>query len=170
MKDIGCLNCHTFEGRGIGREGPPLDKAVLIPHIQERINSPDYASGLNELDKIDREPFRNYREARREVMEKQGNEKVRAWLTYRIMEPRFDNPYARMPNMDVAEHNARMVADYLLTENVTNYNRIDMRGRRFMQRFIPELKYRHLVYFFVLGFSIPLILLGVYIVIRKNRD
>lgn len=167
MKDRGCLNCHTFGGYGLGREGPPLDKAALVARVEERINSPDYASIVDGLDKIDMEPYRSFREARREVMEKQGLEKVRAWIKYRIMEPRFDNPGARMPNMSVTEANALMVADYLLTADDVYYNRIDLRGRRFMQRFIPELKYRHLVYFFALGISLPLILLG-YLVLRKK--
>lgn len=167
IRERGCLNCHTIDGYGLGREGPPLDKAALVARVEERISSPEYADIVNELDKIDMEPYRSFREARREVMEKQGLEKVRAWIKYRIMEPRFDNPNARMPNMGVTEANAQLVADYILTKDVVDYNRIDLRGRRFMQRFIPELKYRHLVYFFALGISLPLILLG-YMVLRKN--
>lgn len=167
MMDRGCLNCHTIKGYGLGREGPPLEKAALVVRIEERINSPDYADMMKELDKIDAEPYKSYRVARRDVMGKEGLEKVRAWIKYRIMEPRFDNPDARMPNLGVTEANARMVADFLLTPDVVDYNRIDMRGRRFMQQFIPELKYRHLVYFFAIGFSLPMILLG-YLALRKK--
>ena len=168
VDERGCFNCHTLDGFGSGGDGPSLDKAGLVARIEERINSPEYADRVKEIDKIDGEPYRSFREARREVMEKQGLEKVRAWIKYRIMEPRFDDPYARMPNMGVTEANARIVADYLLSKDRDVKDRIDLRGKRFMQRFIPHLKYRYLVYSFALGFCLPLVLLAVYRALRKK--
>jgi hypothetical protein len=43
-----------------------------------------------------------------------------------------------------------------------------MRAKRFMQRYIPNLKYRYLVYSFALGFSLPLVLLAGYRAFRKK--
>lgn len=168
IDERGCFNCHTLDGFGAGGDGPSLDKAGLVARIEERINSPEYKDRVKEIDKIDQEPYKSFREARREVMEKQGPEKVRAWIKYRLMEPRFDDPNARMPNMGVTEANARVVADYLLSKDRDIRERIDMRGKRFMQRFIPNLKYRYLVYSFALGFCLPLVLLAGYRALRKK--
>lgn len=168
IKDRGCLTCHTFEGHGLGGDGPGLDKASLIARIEERITSPEYFNLVRELDKIDREPYRSFKEARREVLEKQGLDKIRTWMKYRIMEPRFDNPHARMPNMGITERKAQMVADFLLSEERVDTNRVDIRVMRFMKNFIPRLKYRYLVYSFALGFSFSLLLLGGYSVFRKR--
>ena len=168
IKDRGCLTCHTFEGHGLGGDGPSLDKDALIARIEERITSPEYSEFVSELDKMDREPFRSFKGARREVLEKRGLDKISTWMKYRIMEPRFDNPHARMPNMGIRERNAEMVVDFLLSEERVDDNRLDMRVRRFMKHFIPELKYRYLVYSFALGFSLSLLLLGGYSVFRKR--
>ena len=169
IDERGCFNCHTLDGFGAGGDGPILDKEGLVARIEERINSSEYAVIVKELDKIDGEPYRSFRKARREVMEKQGLEKVRAWIKYRVMEPRFDNPYARMPNMGVTEANARIIADYLLSEDRDTRDGIDMRVKRFMQRFIPHMKYRYLVYSFALGFSLSLVLLAGYRALRKKN-
>jgi glucose/arabinose dehydrogenase len=168
IEERGCLTCHTLSGYGAGGDGPSLDKAGLVARIEERITSPEYSELAGELDEIDREPFKSYREARREVLEKSGPDKVRTWIKYRLMEPRFDNPYARMPNMGITEPNALMVADYLLGEVRIYQNRPDMRVRRFMQRFIPVLMYRHIVFSFALGFSLALLLIGGYAALRKR--
>jgi hypothetical protein len=70
--------------------------------------------------------------------------------------------------MGVTEANARIVADYLLSKDRDIRERIDMRAKRFMQRFIPNLKYRYLVYSFALGFCLPLVLLAGYRAFRKK--
>ncbi|MGH7849901.1 MAG: PQQ-dependent sugar dehydrogenase [Thermodesulfobacteriota bacterium] len=168
MKGRGCFTCHTFEGHGLGGDGPSLDKASLIAVIEKRITSPEYSDSVSELDKIGREPFSSFREARREVLETQGLDKVRTWITYRIMEPRFDTPHARMPNMGISERDARMIADYLLSDDRVDRNRADIRVMRFMNHFIPRLKYRYLVYSFALGISLSFLLLGGYSVFRKK--
>jgi hypothetical protein len=168
IDDRGCFTCHTLKGYGAGGDGPSLDREGLVARIEERITSPEYSELAGELDEIDREPFRSYREARREVLEQNGLDKVRTWIKYRLMEPRFDNPYARMPNMGITEPNALMVADYLLGEVRIYQNRPDMRVRRFMQRFIPVLMYRHIVFSFALGFSLALLFMGGYTALRKR--
>ncbi|MEW6143504.1 MAG: PQQ-dependent sugar dehydrogenase [Thermodesulfobacteriota bacterium] len=168
IEERGCFTCHTLNGYGAGGDGPSLDKAGLVARIEERITSPEYSELAGELDEIDSEPYKRFREARKEVLEKRGMDKVRAWIKYRIMEPRFDDPHARMPNMDVTEPNAQMIADYLLGEVRIDQNRPDMRVRKFMKRFIPELKYRHILVSFALGFSLALLVTGGYAVIRKR--
>ena len=168
IDERGCFNCHTLDGFGAGGDGPSLDKAGLVARIKERINSHEYADRVKEIDEIDGEPYRSFRDARKEVMEKRGLEKVRAWIKYRLMEPRFDDPYARMPNMGVTEANARIVADYLLSEDRDAGDGIDMRAKRTIKRFIPNLRYRYLVYSFALGFSLPLVILAGYGALRKK--
>lgn len=169
MKGRGCFTCHTFEGHGSGGDGPSLDKARLIAAIEERITSPEYSAFVRELDETGREPFSSFREARREVLETQGLDKVRTWIKYRIMEPRFDSPRARMPNMGISERDARMIADYLLSEERVDINSADMRVMRFMKNYIPRLKYRYLVYSFLLGSAVTLLIAGGYVLVRGKK-
>lgn len=141
----------------------------MIAAIGERVSSPEYSALVRELDETGREPFSSFREARRKVLETQGLDKVRTWIKYRIMEPRFDSPHARMPNMGISERDAGMIADYLLSEERVDRNSADMRVMRFMRNYIPRLKYRYLVYSFLLGSAATLLIAGGYAFMRRKK-
>jgi hypothetical protein len=50
------------------------------------------------------------------VLEATGLDKVRIWMKYRIVEPRFDDPRAQMPNLGLTEGEARALTAYLMGE------------------------------------------------------
>lgn len=163
-----CYSCHIIYGNGFGDMGPALGGPVMEHRIGERLASADYEKSLAELDALNTEPYANYREARKEIMLKTGDERVRAWVKYHLMRPGFDNPFSQMPNPGLAESQAVLIADYLLEPKRDADAGIDMKVRRVMSRFIPDLKYRHLVYSFALGGAAVLLLAGVYVkFIRK---
>lgn len=113
MSQLRCSECHVIQGRG-GLAGPSLDYDELIPRLAGRIASDDYVRSLGAVDRLDREPFLSYADARREVAAAEGDERIRLWLKYRIMEPRFDTPGSQMPNLGVAEREAEIIAAYLM--------------------------------------------------------
>jgi hypothetical protein len=47
---------------------------------------------------------------------KSGEQRILAWVNHRILEPRFDDPYAQMPKPDVTEAEARVITEYLLVQ------------------------------------------------------
>jgi hypothetical protein len=113
MIDKGCFACHTRDGTG-GTAGPVLDADVMIPNIETRLASEQYAQRIEELAETTEEPFRSFRAARQEVFTATGEEQLRLWLQYHLLEPRFDNPGAQMPNLGLTEDEAERITAFLL--------------------------------------------------------
>lgn len=115
MSQKGCFGCHHLNGKG-GTAGPALNQATMVKQLDEKLNSPAYPQALQQVDLLDREPFTRYKEARSEVLEATGQDRIRTWMIYHIMEPRFDNPNSLMPNLGVSRTEATAITDYLLQE------------------------------------------------------
>lgn len=116
MREKGCLGCHTIDdnwGFG-GTAGPPLDSESLIERLDERLHSDEYVESLGQIDSLDTEPQREYAQARQEVLNADGRERIRTWIKYRLLEPRFDNQYSQMPNLGLTEAEATIITEYLL--------------------------------------------------------
>ena len=113
MHTLGCIQCHSWPDNPGGIVGPNLAEDVLVPKLVGRLNSEDYLRSTHELDVLDEEPFRSFREARNEVIEAQDLEKIRLWIYYRLLEPRFDDPGATMPQLGVTDRQAHLIADFL---------------------------------------------------------
>lgn len=160
-----CYSCHVIYDYGFGNIGPALGGEVMKERIGERLASADYKKSVAGLDALDTEPYVKYREARRELMLKTGDERIETWVRYHLMRPGFDNQFSQMPNPGLTENEASLIADYLLNPDTD----MGMEVRRVMSRYIPNLRYRHLVYSFALGGAIALLFMGVYIkFIRKK--
>ncbi len=108
-----CLGCHSIGGEG-GAFGPSLDRDPLVARLDERLNSQAYLDTLDQVDQLDEEPFTAYANARERVRQAEGLEKVRTWLYYHLMEPKFDNPNAQMPNLGISNDEAELLANYLI--------------------------------------------------------
>ena len=156
-----CYSCHVINDYGFGNTGPELGGAVMAQRISERLASADYEESLSGLDALDTEPYADYREARKEIMQKAGDERVKTWVKYHLLEPRFDNPSSQMPNTGLTENEAARITDYLLNQDTDWAAETGMKVRKVMSRFVPVLKYRHLVYSFVLGIVVASILTGI---------
>ena len=89
MNTLGCFACHSLSENRRGTIGPTLDQDVLVPRLESRLNSHEYAATLREVDELELEPFASFRDARHAVDQAQGLDKIRTWLYYRILEPRL---------------------------------------------------------------------------------
>jgi hypothetical protein len=111
-----CIACHTLNndyGFG-GIAAPPLDPGPLVNRLSARLNSELYLRQIDEVNALTTEPHTLFAEARSEVVAAQGDERVHAWLKYRIMEPKFDTHYSQMPNLGITEEEAEIIAAYLM--------------------------------------------------------
>ncbi len=88
-----------------------------MERLREELSSDQYVAQVAAVDEIDEEPFNQYRDARHQVLNAEGDEKVRLWLTYRILEPRFDSPTVQMPNLGLSEEQAEKIVTVLLDQN-----------------------------------------------------
>lgn len=155
MNNKGCFGCHQLGGEG-GTLGPSLDRNSLLNRIQSRLESAEYANMLHDLEQVAEEPFASFAWARQDVMTATGLGRVRLWITYHLLEPRFDNPQAQMPNLGLTEEEAQIVAAHLLEEKTTvladpiSVTAYEIRGMIDSQ--LQPLRYRHLLIAFVSGF------------------
>lgn len=113
FRDFGCLSCHVLDGAG-GHVGPSLDHGSLIDRLYVRLNSDEYRKKVDQLEGLEEQPFASFREARREVLQADPSARSRIWIKYRLLEPRFDDPDAKMPDPELTEEQAEAIRDYLL--------------------------------------------------------
>ena len=97
-----------------GQVGPNLDRPTLEADILARLSDPEYAQRVAELDRLDREPYAAYRRARQQVLAAPPEQRARVWMKYHLLEPKFDNQLAQMPNLGLSDAEGAAVADHLL--------------------------------------------------------
>jgi hypothetical protein len=151
----GCNGCHaSYEGRQ--SVGPSLDPPALVARAHERLTTEEYRRSLVELDARDDEPYASYRDARGDVLAAEGRERVRRWLKYRIMEPRFDTTTSLMPNQGISENEAERLANYFI-DNGWDKAATSNTERGWLDRVegvIPRPRFRHFAVAFVLGLAV----------------
>lgn len=132
ITNYGCTQCHRLSGQG-GNIGPSLDRDELVPRLIARLNAEGYSTAASGLDELNTEPFVSFASARAAVKDSEGLEQVWLWLQYRIQEPRFDNPEAKMPNLGLSNAQARSLATFLsgFEETATVQNATKSQWREF---------------------------------------
>jgi mono/diheme cytochrome c family protein len=112
--EFGCIGCHQRGGGG-GDEGPSLD--FLEKENRERvlamIESEGFEELLRRLDQRTDEPYLSTRPARAAVLRASGLERLEAYVKHKVLEPRFANPGAQMPQLGLTEDQAAAVASEL---------------------------------------------------------
>jgi glucose/arabinose dehydrogenase len=156
MADKQCLGCHQIAERG-GQVGPALDAADLVARLEARLSTPEYAASLAALDSLNMEPFASHAASRREVLAATGRERVRVWLRYRLLEPRFDAMAAAMPRPGLTDAQARILADYLMTEPEPAAQPASGLLSRLRQA-VPPSRHRYTVLAFLAGLAAALVL------------
>lgn len=146
IADKGCRSCHTLHGPS-GDFVPTLDRDYMVPHVQTMLASPEYRQRLAVLERVDQEPFSNFRATRNQISSTQGIEQVRLRMRFHLLEPRFDNPASAMPNFGLSETQAAAITDYLLFKDSSTESSL----RSLVMRLLPRIQYRHLALFFIVG-------------------
>lgn len=170
MWEKGCFGCHQLNGEG-GTAGPALNQQPLVEDLNAKLNSESYAQTVQYVDGLNREPFVSFKEARSEVLQSEGRERLRTWMIYHIMEPKFDNPNSLMPNMGVSRAEATVIADYLLKEKSFREKATDV-----AMRYLPDvLMPRHLFFALVIGVVMGILLSASILLFnmmrrRRNKD
>jgi len=118
MQDKGCFGCHALGGKG-GTAGPSLDRDSLVARLTARLGSAEYRHSVDSVDALPAEPFLSTRKARHHVLALDGMDRVRLWVRYHILQPKFDNPKSQMPALDLTEDQAVALTDFLLAEPST---------------------------------------------------
>ena len=163
-----CYGCHVIDYDGWGTAGPRLDRNTLAGGILQRLDSPEYLETVKKLDELDIEPYKTYRDARQEVLQKKGIDKVRTWVKFRLLEPKFDNPYSQMPKLGLTDHEATLLADYLVKDNLSGAAP-ENAATTSPQSTAPKPESKYLVYSFILGFFLCGILAVIYISRVRKR-
>ncbi|MDH5506450.1 MAG: PQQ-dependent sugar dehydrogenase [Anaerolineae bacterium] len=114
INDKGCLGCHSVGGYG-GNVAPSLDRDPLVKSLKERLFTEQYLASLDQIDSVKEEPYLSYSQARQEVRQAEGNDRILVWMQYHIQEPKFDNPQSQMPNLGLTSNQARLITEYLLS-------------------------------------------------------
>ena len=131
-----CYNCHG-QNYGDVHYGPPLDGDTLVPRILAQLDSSEYRRAMSEVDSLDVEPYKTFREARRQVMAVEGVERARRWIKYRVLDPTFDRKTSLMPKLGLSDAEAEAIANFLVSQNVAKIEtgfvgRLRQRVRRFL--------------------------------------
>jgi cytochrome c2 len=97
-----CSTCHRLDGWG-GHEGPEL--SLAHKKLPERLNSKGYVSSVQTMIDKDMGALEPEQWRLQEVMDASDGDRYRTWLVHHLEEPRFDNPFAKMPNFKTALSN-----------------------------------------------------------------
>lgn len=164
-----CYGCHVIDQSGWGTAGPRLNRDTLPGSILQRLDSPEYRETVKKLDELDIEPYKTFRHARQEVLQKEGIDKVRTWVKFRLLEPRFDNPYSQMPNLGLTDHEATLLSDYLIKDDA-KASAPETAAPPPIEDAAGKPGLRYLVYSFIVGFSLCGILVAIYVSrLKKSR-
>ena len=144
MLEKGCLSCHSLEDEA-QTTAPSLARRVMVPNIQTRVASSAYLQAVEALDQREDEPYVTFQAARQAVLTARGEEQVRLWMKYHLMEPRFDDPLSTMPNLGLTEVEALKITDYLLS--IEEENPFILTGRAMIRRWLPLNRHRYLIFF-----------------------
>ena len=132
---FGCLKCHTLDGVG-GIQGPALDKNSLQTRVETRVLDPSYAALIARMDAIPDKVMQDTRSARHEVLSAKPDERAHLWIVNRLLHPKFDEPNAQMPSMNITREQAESIARYLWTRHRRPPAPIDplgvLKSRRFL--------------------------------------
>lgn len=109
----GCLGCHSRAGAG-GRVGPALDINSLLTRVETRVLSAHYPQLVARLDAMEDAIVAEGRSARQEVLAAKPHRRAREWIVNRLLNPKFDDPDAQMPKLNLTRESAEALASELL--------------------------------------------------------
>ena len=108
-----CVGCHDLHGDQPGRRGPTL-RPGLETRLLERLGSDGYRTQVAKLDASASETIAARQPWRARVLELSGRERVRYWIERHLLDPKFDNTFAQMPDFGMSEEHAGKLASHFV--------------------------------------------------------
>lgn len=89
-----CDGCHVIDG-----EGHTVAMALTDygPFVRGKVLSRDFETQMEALLAREERFFVERRDVYRDLLDRRGEDRVRAWLRRKIVDPRFDDPNVKMP-------------------------------------------------------------------------
>lgn len=108
----GCAVCHAI-GNGASR-GPNL--AGLVPRLEQRLDPEQYQRQMAGIRTKRPDVYQQYEGVYTDILARDGEERLRAWLTAHLRNPRFDFPEGKMPNYGhLTPQQVESLIEFLLT-------------------------------------------------------
>ena len=82
--------------------------------MKARVLDPRYEEYIARLDTIPDKAIQADREARQEVLSAPLEDRRRIWIINRLLHPKFDEPNAQMPQMNMTRAQAETITTYLM--------------------------------------------------------
>jgi len=166
ISKYGCRGCHIINGKG-GGFGPNLDNN-LAARLYERLNSNKYEEKIKLLNQSENN-IEKYEELRSNVISNKGEDRVRSWLISFIQEPSFDNNMIKMASVNANQADSVILADYLLKQKAVSKNSVsNNKIKVFISRYLPELRYRHIIFAFFIGIFVSIIIFIISFYIKRK--
>lgn len=171
ISDKGCFSCHPNSNFNTENTvAPSLVKGNLRTRLWKRIKSKEYRDQLMKIELIDDSPYKDYKEIRNKIVNAPEDEALRLWVKSKLMEPRFDNQFAQMPNMNLSEQEILLLVEELISDE-PKLQSIQRTIKHFLKSFLPkELEPEDVYIALVIGLIIGIFSTGIIAVgIRKIR-
>jgi glucose/arabinose dehydrogenase len=155
MDEKGCLSCHTVGPGAPGRGGPRLYRDSLWARLSDRLITRRYRRTVAELEHRTEEPIVTWRDERAALLTAPQPQRMIQWTTYKILEPRFDDPGSTMPNLSLSRAEAEAIARFLvLGDGSSPPSRLERRALELRRKLLPTpLRVWHLAVGGVIGFA-----------------
>ena len=140
----------------------------MAARLYERLNSNKYEEKIKLLNQSENN-IEKYEELRSNVISNKGEDRVRSWLISFIQEPSFDNNMIKMASVNANQADSVILADYLLKQKAVSKNSVsNNKIKVFISRYLPELRYRHIIFAFFIGIFVSIIIFIISFYIKRK--
>jgi glucose/arabinose dehydrogenase len=107
----GCAACHMMNGQG-GRKGPELTN--VADTLRKRLHSDTYIQSVQAMLNSESEGGTAHHQTFKELLQQQGDARVRHWIKTQVRTPRVNNPASQMPAFDMSQAELDALVNFLM--------------------------------------------------------